>query len=382
MRFSRPLVFVVFAVALAAPSAASAAVSSGIPSSSVSSALLVVCDNRQGGGAFLAGGNRYVLTSGHVVTNPDSGVTAGECYVSFPDGRFWEAREFHRAVVVFSIYDSRFDRDFAFLQVQPEPGAKVVWPSGLVASESAALGDSVSFLGYPDNTRRLSSATGHVSGFRRGTVRTDAPIAEGYSGGPVLDVYGRLIGIGARVVYRTDAETGLETVEDYEAVDILGIENWLDTEKGGHDAYLVHADPSLNDGSTPLYRDEQPPCSYLVRTRAASAVYCLIPGGERLAFPTADVYRSWYPDFSQVQYISDADLASYRLVANMTFRAGSLIKIKTDPKVYFVADNLGTLRWVSSEAAAERLFGAGWASFVHDVPDTFFLNYREGRPIS
>jgi hypothetical protein len=79
--------------------------------------------------------------------------------------------------------------------------------------------------------------------------------------------------------------------------------------------------------------------------------------------------------------VNDDDLSKYRLAANMTLKAGSLIKIQTDPRVYFVADNLGTIRWVTSEAVAERLFGLDWAGRVKDVADSFFINYRIGAPI-
>lgn len=341
----------------------------------------VVCEDRQGSGAYLAGDGAYVLTAGHVVENVETRTKATSCTVGFGPtvgGRFSSV---FSADVVFSIFDDRLDRDFALLKLKSEFGSRAKVPAeGFLVSETLAIGDAVTFYGYPSGSHEIETASGSVLGFRRGTIRTDAVIAEGYSGGPITDARGRLIGLASRLIIVTD-KNGTESVEDYEAVDALSIENWMDTEQTGHDQYLQHAEPSFVHGTIPLIRSEEPPCSYLVRNRVDPAVYCLVPGIKRLTFPTLATYRSWYTDFRDVLTIKDADLAEYQLVANMTFKAGSLVKVTTDPKVYYVADNMGTLRWMMSEAVAVRLAGEGWAKLVHDVPDTFFLNYRIGRPL-
>ena len=57
------------------------------------------------------------------------------------------------------------------------------------------------------------------------------------------------------------------------------------------------------------------------------------------------------------------------------------MKIQTDPKVYMVSNVGGTLRWIENENRAIELYGEGWAGFVQDVPDTFFINYKVGVPI-
>jgi hypothetical protein len=377
MRLALPVVGLVALFTFFAPVAAMAADDGAVRAATA----YVICGDRQGSGAYLAGDGAYVLTAGHVAENVATLEKATTCTVGFGPTVGGQFSSVFTADVVFTIFDDRLDRDFALLKLRTDSSGRAKLPSeGFVVSETLAVGDAIAFYGYPSGRREIETSTGKVLGFRRGTIRTDGKIAEGYSGGPITDARGRLIGLASRLIIITD-KNGQESIEDYEAVDMLGLENWMDTEQGGHDQFLRHAEPSFVHGTIPLIRSEEPPCSYLVRIRLAPAVYCLVPGIKRLTFPTLTTYRSWYADFRDVMTIRDADLAEYQLVANMTFKAGSLIKITTDPKVYYVADNMGTLRWLTSEAVAARLAGADWAKAVHDVPDTFFLNYRIGRPL-
>ncbi len=111
------------------------------------------------------------------------------------------------------------------------------------------------------------------------------------------------------------------------------------------------------------------------------SVYYLGQDQKRHAFPNEQVYKSWYTDFSEVRTISDQELATYSLGANVTYKPGTrLVKITTDPKVYAVARG-GVLRWVESENIAQTLYGSQWARQVDDIPDSFFSNYRVGEPI-
>lgn len=110
---------------------------------------------------------------------------------------------------------------------------------------------------------------------------------------------------------------------------------------------------------------------------SGSAVYYLYDG-QRLVFPTDKTYFSWYKDFSGVKTISDAQLQTYPLKANVTYKPGTrLVKITTDPKVYAIAAG-GKLRAITSEAVAKLIFGANWAQQIDDIPDAFFVNYQIG----
>ncbi|HBU27859.1 TPA: hypothetical protein DEB00_01960 [Candidatus Uhrbacteria bacterium] len=121
----------------------------------------------------------------------------------------------------------------------------------------------------------------------------------------------------------------------------------------------------------------------LVKTPSASAVYYVDVQGERHAFPDEQVYFSWYRDFSDVQVISEAEMASLPLKRNIVYRPGTYwIKIQSLPKVYAVSQG-GEIRWIESEQVAQQLTGTNqWQSRVRDVPDTFFLNYHVGDPIT
>src|SRR3989344_1512383 len=112
------------------------------------------------------------------------------------------------------------------------------------------------------------------------------------------------------------------------------------------------------------------------------AVYYLGADGKRYVFPNEKTYKTWYSDFSGVQIVSSTEMSSYAIGGNVTYRPGvKLVKITTDPKVYAVASN-GSLRWVTTAAIAESLYGSSWASMVEDVPDAFFVNYTVGSDVN
>lgn len=111
------------------------------------------------------------------------------------------------------------------------------------------------------------------------------------------------------------------------------------------------------------------------------AVYYLGTDGQRYVFPNERIYASWYPDFSDVDEVGDDELADYALGGNVTYRPGTrLVKLTNDPKVYAVEPG-GVLRWVTSEAVAEGVFGTGWAARVDDLPDGFFPAYSVGEDL-
>jgi len=111
------------------------------------------------------------------------------------------------------------------------------------------------------------------------------------------------------------------------------------------------------------------------------AVYYYGADGKRYVFPNVDIYKSWYSDFKNVKTITDSQLASIPLGANVTYKPGlKLVKITTDSKVYAV-DLGGTLRWIKTEAAAKSLYGSNWVSKITDVSDANFGDYKMGTPI-
>jgi hypothetical protein len=125
------------------------------------------------------------------------------------------------------------------------------------------------------------------------------------------------------------------------------------------------------------------PCNTdtLVKSTESDAVYYCGADRKRYVFPNDKVYFTWYENFSSVLEITPAELAAIPLGGNATYRPGvKLIKITTDPKVYAV-DRGGVLRWITSPAVAQELYGDDWGDLVDDVSDAFFINYKIGLPI-
>lgn len=116
---------------------------------------------------------------------------------------------------------------------------------------------------------------------------------------------------------------------------------------------------------------------------SSPTVYWYASNGRRFVFPNAPTFQSWQtPTTPAVNTISDVELFTIPIGGNMTYRPGSrLVKITTDPKVYAIA-RYGVLRWVTSEAVAQALYGQNWAQMVDDLPDGYFSNYTIGAPIN
>lgn len=350
----------------------------------ISPIVYVVCDDRQGSGAYVStadGG--YVATVAHVAIGLPGDTASRECDVGFSD-ESGEPKSFYRATVVQAIYDRRTDRDLALLKLGTRLTGFDIKPLApvLMTNEFAKVGDSMTINGYPGaDTQRIVTSSGTVKSFGRGSLRTDAVISEGFSGGPLLDSQKRLIGLATRITFEVDDETGKETVLGYEGQDVLTLIDWLDESLGGHDAYIVHADSVAFHARPYMIRSEELGCSYIVRTPERPTLYCLSPGDLRFVFPNERTFFTWYQDYTNVFNMQTARISSYALIGNVTARAGSLVKITTDPSVYLVMNGIGTLRKVPDERTANAYFGAGWATLVRDVPDEFFIDYRVGRPL-
>lgn len=113
----------------------------------------------------------------------------------------------------------------------------------------------------------------------------------------------------------------------------------------------------------------------LIRGQSLSAVYYFAKDGFRYVFPNDKTYFTWYTDFDDVKWLSDADLGKLQIGGNVTYKPGiKMIKINSDPKTYAVGEN-GSLHWVTTESAAITLYGSNWNTKIDDVPDGFFSNY-------
>jgi len=150
----------------------------------------------QGGGS--AEGTGFVYDSkGDILTNEHVVADATSLTVKFSDGSKYKA----------TVVGTDATTDLAVIHVNA-PSSKLV-PLELADSSKVAVGDGVVAIGNPfglDGT----VTTGIVSALNReivspndapieGAIQTDAAINHGNSGGPLLDLHGRVIGITSQI---------------------------------------------------------------------------------------------------------------------------------------------------------------------------------------
>ena len=117
----------------------------------------------------------------------------------------------------------------------------------------------------------------------------------------------------------------------------------------------------------------------LFKVPGNSAVYLLNANLERLYFPHASIYKTWYDDYSKVKEIPTVCVDSYpapsKAPFGVNYRPGSkLVKVQISPSVYAVEPG-NKISKIGSETAAKSLYGNNWASEVVDVADVFWPNY-------
>jgi S1-C subfamily serine protease len=144
---------------------------------------------------------------GHVVTNFHVLQGASAARVILADNSSWEAR----------LVGAHPDKDLAVLVIDA-PKTRLL-PIDIGASHDLQVGQSAFAIGNPfglDQTlttgvvsaldRQIESVTGRPI---RGVIQTDAAINPGNSGGPLLDSYGRLIGVNTSIVSPSRASAGI-----------------------------------------------------------------------------------------------------------------------------------------------------------------------------
>ncbi|HSX22205.1 MAG TPA: trypsin-like peptidase domain-containing protein [Gaiellaceae bacterium] len=172
------------------------------------------------GSGFVISRDGTILTNAHVVTNAGEGTPvrkAGSVYVEFADHDRVPA-----TVVGWDVFD-----DVAVLRV--EPARHHLQPLPLGRSASLVVGEPVAAIGSPLGNED-SIAVGIVSAVDRSiaaltakfqlvdAIQTDAPIAHGSSGGPLLDGRGRVIGINAQIRSDSGGPAGIGFAVPIDAV--------------------------------------------------------------------------------------------------------------------------------------------------------------------
>jgi S1-C subfamily serine protease len=155
-----------------------------------------------------AGGSGFVIDeAGHIVTNQHVVEGAEEISARFADGVRREAE----------VVGQDPSTDVALIQV--DAPRKALRPLTLGDSNSVGVGEPVIAIGNPLNVG-ISVTSGIVSGLGRpikapnnytinDAVQTDAAINPGYSGGPLLDSRGTVIGVNAQIASVSGGSEGV-----------------------------------------------------------------------------------------------------------------------------------------------------------------------------
>lgn len=156
----------------------------------------------------IAQGTGFVIDDeGHILTNEHVVEDAEEIRVSFPDG----------ATVTATLVGTDASTDVAVIEV--DRPADELTPLPLGDSSSVRVGQSVVALGSPFGlegtlTAGIVSAVGRTvrapNGYAiAGAIQTDAAINSGNSGGPLLDLGGKVLGINAQIESSSGGNEGI-----------------------------------------------------------------------------------------------------------------------------------------------------------------------------
>jgi serine protease Do len=155
-------------------------------------------------------GSGFVFTEqGHIITNNHVVENAARVQVRFVDGRIYDDAE---------IVGRDPNTDLAVLKIEPRNNERFQ-PLSIGDSDRLQVGDWVLALGNPLGlgftvTAGIVSAKGRALGIIQGDIplesfiQTDAVINRGNSGGPLVDLLGRVVGVNTAIVSPTGMYAG------------------------------------------------------------------------------------------------------------------------------------------------------------------------------
>ncbi len=152
------------------------------------------------------GSGSVIDNQGHILTNSHVVEGASALSVSFGGDKVYPAKVIGRDP----------DTDLAVIKIEPREGLTII---SLGDSDRLNVGQKVLAIGNPFGLDRTLT-TGVISGLQRpirgtnnrpieGAIQTDASINPGNSGGPLLDKYGKMIGINAQIYSRNGSSSGV-----------------------------------------------------------------------------------------------------------------------------------------------------------------------------
>lgn len=152
------------------------------------------------------GSGSIIDSQGHILTNYHVIEGAQKVTVSFGNEKVYPAR----------VVGGDPDTDLAVIKIEPPAGMTIV-PLG--DSDKLSVGQKVLAIGNPFGLDRTLT-TGVISGLQRpirarnnrpidAAIQTDASINPGNSGGPLLDKFGRMIGINSQILSPAGGSVGV-----------------------------------------------------------------------------------------------------------------------------------------------------------------------------
>ncbi|CAN5390032.1 trypsin-like peptidase domain-containing protein [soil metagenome] len=158
-------------------------------------------------GAKGSGSGSVIDAQGHILTNYHVIENAQNLTVSFGGNKTYPAK----------VVGGDPDTDLAIIKI--EPGQDNLTVISLGDSDNLQVGQKVLAIGNPFGLDRTLT-TGVISGLQRpirgtnnrpieGAIQTDASINPGNSGGPLLDKYGKMIGINSQILSRSGGSVGV-----------------------------------------------------------------------------------------------------------------------------------------------------------------------------
>jgi S1-C subfamily serine protease len=154
-----------------------------------------------------SGSGSVIDNQGHILTNFHVVEDAQKLTVSFGGDKAYPAK----------VVGTDPDTDLAVIQIDSPPAGLTVVPFG--DSGALTVGQKVLAIGNPFGLDRTLT-TGIISGLQRpirarnnrlieGAIQTDASINPGNSGGPLLDKFGRMIGINSQILSPAGGSVGV-----------------------------------------------------------------------------------------------------------------------------------------------------------------------------
>ena len=153
------------------------------------------------------GSGSVIDTNGHILTNYHVVEKAQKLTVSFGGDKVYPAK----------VIGGDADTDLAIIKIDPPASGLTVVPLG--DSNNLVVGQKVLAIGNPFGLDRTLT-TGVISGLQRpirarnnrpidAAIQTDASINPGNSGGPLLDKFGRMIGINSQILSPAGGSVGV-----------------------------------------------------------------------------------------------------------------------------------------------------------------------------